>query len=231
MPASRQIIGKILLSRVCKDPAGFTLIEVLIALAITAFVSMIAYTSLSSVLTGVERLRENTDRTYEINRAFMILSRDLRQFVNRPVRDEYGELEPALSGGSLARFDLSFTRSGWHNPSGYPRSNLQRVNYRLEEDGLWRDTYSVLDRTGNTEPESVLLLEGVEDLQLSFLGSLDELQVSSRGGNLDTSDWEESWVQDTSVPGQELEPPVAVEISLQLESWGQMRRLYALPPL
>lgn len=214
-----------------KDAAGFTLIEVLIALAITAFVSMIAYTSLSSVLTGVERLRENTDRTYEINRAFMILSRDLRQFVNRPVRDEYGELEPALSGGSLARFALSFTRSGWHNPSGYPRSNLQRVNYRLEEDGLWRDTYSVLDRTGSTEPASVLLLAGVEDLQLSFLGSLDQLQVSSRGGNLDTADWEESWVQDTSVPGQELVPPVAVEISLQLESWGEMRRMYALPPL
>jgi general secretion pathway protein J len=231
MPASRQIIGKILLSRVCKDAAGFTLIEVLIALAITAFVSMIAYTSLSSVLTGVERLRENTDRTYEINRAFMILSRDLRQFVNRPVRDEYGELEPALSGGSLARFDLSFTRSGWHNPSGYPRSNLQRVNYRLEEDGLWRDTYSVLDRTGSTEPEGVLLLAGVEELQLSFLGSLDQLQISSRGGNLDTTDWEESWVQDTSVPGLELVPPVAVEISLQLESWGEMRRMYALPPL
>ena len=231
MPASRQIIGKILLSRVCKDAAGFTLIEVLIALAITAFVSMIAYTSLSSVLTGVERLRENTDRTYEINRAFMILSRDLRQFVNRPVRDEYGELEPALSGGSLARFALSFTRSGWHNPSGYPRSNLQRVNYRLEEDGLWRDTYSVLDRTGSTEPEGVLLLEGVEELQLSFLGSLDQLQISSRGGNLDTTDWEESWVQDTSVPGLELVPPVAVEISLQLESWGEMRRMYALPPL
>ena len=231
MPISRQKIPESVPLSGRKGTVGFTLIEVLIALAITAFVSMIAYTSLSAVLTGVERLRENTDRTYEINRAFMILSRDLRQFVNRPVRDEYGELEPALSGGSLARFALSFTRSGWHNPSGYPRSNLQRVNYRLEEDGLWRDTYSVLDRTGSTEPESVLLLAGVEDLQLRFLGSLDQLQVSSRGGNLDTADWEESWVQDTSVPGLELVPPAAVEISLQLESLGEMRRMYALPPL
>jgi general secretion pathway protein J len=214
-----------------KDPAGFTLIEVLIALAITAFVSMIAYTSLSSVLTGVERLRETTDRTYEINRAFMILSRDLRQFVNRPVRDEFGELEPALSGGVLARFALSFTRSGWHNPAGYPRSNLQRVNYRLEDDALWRDTYGVLDRAGNTEPNSVQLLEGVEDVQLGFLGSLTELQVESRGAKLDTTGWVESWVLDSSAPGQELQPPVAVEISLQLQDWGEIRRLYALPPL
>ena len=38
---------------------GFTLVEVLIALAITAFVSTIAYTSLSTVITGMERTREH----------------------------------------------------------------------------------------------------------------------------------------------------------------------------
>ena len=113
--------------------SGFTLIEVLIALAITAFVSIIAYTSLSTVMSGVESLRANTDRIYEINRAMMILSRDLRQFADRSVRDEFGEIEPAMTGGELARFTLSFTRRGWHNPNGHPRSSLQRVNYRLED--------------------------------------------------------------------------------------------------
>ena len=145
-----------------KPPTGFTLIEVLIALAITAFVSMIAYTSLSTVLSGVESMRENTDRIYEVNRAFMILTRDLRQFADRPVRDEYGELEPAMTGGILARFPLSFTRTGWHNPNRHPRSNMQRVNYRLEDQALWRDSYPVLDRASDTEPDSVVLLEGVD---------------------------------------------------------------------
>jgi len=211
--------------------AGFTLVEVLIALGITAFVSVIAYTSLSAVLSGAERLRENTDRSYEINRAFMILSRDLRQFVDRPVRDEFGEREPGLTGGLLARFPLSFTRTGWHNPNGYPRSNLQRVNYRLEDDALWRDSYTVLDRAASTEPTSVLLLEGVEEVQLRFLAGLDQLQVSSRGLNIDTSDWTENWVADTSAPGASLAPPTAVEILLQLDDWEEIRRLYALPPL
>ncbi|MCB1848763.1 MAG: prepilin-type N-terminal cleavage/methylation domain-containing protein, partial [Halieaceae bacterium] len=41
---------------------GFTLIEVLIALAITAFVSAIAYRSLSAAMLGVERTRETADR-------------------------------------------------------------------------------------------------------------------------------------------------------------------------
>lgn len=210
---------------------GFTLVEVLIALGITAFVSVIAYTSLSAVLSGAERLRENTDRSYEINRAFMILSRDLRQFVDRSIRDEFGEREPGLTGGLLARFPLSFTRTGWHNPNGYPRSNLQRVNYRLEDDALWRDSYTVLDRAASTEPTSVLLLEGVEEMQLRFLAGLDQLQVSSRGLNIDTSDWAENWVADTSAPGASLAPPTAVEILLQLDDWEEIRRLYALPPL
>lgn len=211
--------------------AGFTLIEVLIALAITAFVSMIAYTSLSTVMTGVERMREATDRTYEVNRAWLIISRDLRQLVNRPVRDEFGEREPALTGGKLARFALSFTRAGWHNPNGYPRSNLQRVNYRLEEDALWRDTYPVLDRAADTEPTSTLLLEGVEDLQLSFLGTLAELEVQMGAAALDTTNWAENWVFESAAPEDELSPPAGLEMILQLQDWGEMRRLYALPPL
>jgi general secretion pathway protein J len=214
-----------------KKLAGFTLVEVLIALAITAFVSLIAYTSLSTVMTGVERLRENTDRIYEVNRAFMIMSRDLRQFTARPVRDEFGEIEPAFTGGELARFALSFTRTGWHNPNSLPRSTLQRVNYRLEDDGLWRDTYPVLDRTADTEPDSVLLLQGVESLKVTFLSSVEALQTQAGSAALDTSNWAENWVSDSSAQGAVLAPPAAIEIRLQLANWGEMRRLYALPPL
>ncbi len=216
---------------VADQQRGFTLIEVLIALGITAFVSAIAYTSLSTVLTGVESTRQTTSRVVEVNRAWSIISRDLRQFVPRPVRDEFGEEESALVGGDAARFALSFTRTGWHNPLDQPRSNLQRVNYRLEDDALWRDSYPVLDRAGDTEPREVKLLDDVENLQFAFLGTLDS--VDTRGGNstLDTRNWAENWVPDTSNPGQTLAPPLAIEIRLQLADWGEMRRIYALPPL
>ena len=121
--------------------AGFTLVEVLIALAITAFVSAIAYTSFSTVMSGVESSQATAERVYQVNRAWMMISRDLEQFVARPVRDEFGELEPAMQGGIAARFALSFTRGGWHNPVGHARSELQRVNYRMEDETLWRDSY------------------------------------------------------------------------------------------
>tara|TARA_R110002110_G_scaffold91264_2_gene237545 strand:- start:166986 stop:167657 length:672 start_codon:yes stop_codon:yes gene_type:complete len=211
--------------------AGFTLIEVLIALAITAFVSVIAYTGLSTAIVGVESTRAVADRSYEINRVWMILSRDLRQFVTRPVRDEFGETEPALSGGIAARFPLSFTRGGWHNPQNQLRSHLQRVNYRVEDNTLWRDHYAVLDRSGDTQPSSVELLRDVEFLQLRFLPSLGQLQASGDGTAIETRDWSENWITDTSRPGAVLEPPVAVEVRLQLADWGELRWLYALPPL
>lgn len=214
-----------------KASKGFTLIEVLIALAITGFISTIAYTSFSTVLIGVEQNQHTADRSYEVNRAWMIISRDLSHFVSRPVRDEFGELEPALQGGPAARFLLSFTRAGWHNPLGQPRSNLQRVNYRVEEDALWRDSYPVLDRAGDTPVREVKLLEGVEQMELAFLESLSAVQGLTGSAPLETRDWPESWVTDTSNPGQDLQPPLAVEIRLQLADWGEMRRLYALPPL
>ena len=217
--------------RISRPSSGFTLVEVLIALAITAFVSTIAYTSLATVLSGVESTRQVSDRTYEINRAWMIISRDLRQFVSRPIRDEFGESEPAMAGGSAARFALSFTRSGWHNPNEHLRSNLQRVNYRVEDEALWRDSYPVLDRAGDTEAQSVKLLDGVEILELAFLGSLGDVQSQEDSAGLDTGYWAENWVLDTSTPGASLPPPVAVEISLQLADWGEMRRMYELPPL
>ncbi len=210
---------------------GFTLVEVLIALGITAFVSAIAYTSLSSAIAGVESTRETTRRVVAVNRAWSIIARDLRQVVPRPVLDEFGEEEPALVGGPAARFALSLTRTGWHNPAGHPRSHLQRVNYRLEDDALWRDSYAVLDRVGDTEPREVMLLEGVEELQFFFLGSLQMVDAPRNSTGIDTRNWAENWVRDTSVPDQALAPPLAVEVRLQLADWGEMRRIYVLPPL
>lgn len=214
-----------------KRPAGFTLIEVLIAMSITALVATIAYGSLARVMGGVEALRESADRSYEVNRAMMILSRDLRHFANRPIRDEFGELEPALSGGELARFELSFTRTGWHNPLEYPRSSLQRVNYRIEDEALWRDSYVVLDRAGNTEPRSTRLLDNVETMQLAFLANAQTAQISSDNGVVDTSAWPENWVLSNSNPDAKLDPPQALEITLTLADWGEIRRFYVLPPL
>jgi len=212
-----------------RAPRGFTLIEVLIAMAITAFIAAAAYAGISNVLIGAEQLRVNGDRSRDIGRALFLLGRDLRQFVDRPVRDEFGNWQPSLAGGPLAVFPLSLTRAGWHNSLQLPRSNLQRVHYYLEEGSLWRAYDTRLDRAVDVSVQRARLLDGVTDFELRFLDNIEVLSVD-RDLVVDTQNWARNRVSETGAALAALPvPPVAVEVRLELEDIGALRRLYELP--
>ena len=209
---------------------GFTLVEVLIAMAITTLISVVAYTGLSSALSGAESLRSASGRAHDINQTLAMLSRDLRQVVNRPVIDEFGQVVPALMGGEMAREPLALTRAGWHNSTGAPRSNLQRVRWWLEDERLWRGYFPVLDRTAGTEPVETAILEGVERFELRFLPTLSAVE-SDRNDVIDRRNWRDSWIADLSQPGQMPSPPAAVEVLMEVAGLGELRRTYVLPSL
>ena len=209
---------------------GFTLVEVLIAMAITTLISVVAYTGLSSALSGAESLRSASGRAHDINQTLAMLSRDLRQVVNRPVVDEFGQVVPALMGGEMAREPLALTRAGWHNSTGAPRSNLQRVRWWLEDERLWRGYFPVLDRTAGTEPVETAILEGVERFELRFLPTLSAVE-SDRNDVIDRRNWRDSWIADLSQPGQMPSPPAAVEVLMEVAGLGELRRTYVLPSL
>ena len=209
---------------------GFTLVEVLIAMAITTLISVVAYTGLSSALSGAESLRSASGRAHDINQTLAMLSRDLRQVVNRPVVDEFGQVVPALMGGEMAREPLALTRAGWHNSTGAPRSNLQRVRWWLEDERLWRGYFPVLDRTAGTEPVETAILEGVERFELRFLPTLSAVE-SDRNDVIDRRNWRDSWIADLSQPGQMPSPPAAVEVLMEVSGLGELRRTYVLPLL
>ena len=208
--------------------AGFTLVEVLIAMAITALISVVAYTGLSSALSSAESLRSASGRAHDINQTLALLSRDLRQVVNRPVVDEFGQVVPALMGGEMAREPLSLTRAGWHNSSAAPRSTLQRVRWWLEDERLWRGYFPVLDRTSGTEAVETAILDGVERFELRFLPALSAVE-SDRNDVIDRRNWRDSWIADLSQPGQMPSPPVAVEVLLEVAGLGELRRTFVLP--
>ncbi|WOJ94910.1 type II secretion system minor pseudopilin GspJ [Congregibacter variabilis] len=208
--------------------SGFTLVEVLIALAITAFVAAASYSGISSTLTAAQQLRSASERTRNLNRALALLTRDLRQFSDRSVRDEFGAVQPALSGGPLGFYPLSLTRDGWTNSLRQPRSELQRVFYYIEEGALWRAYYPVLDRAVDVEPQRMELLGGVNAMELRFLDVLGNLEVD---GDLvvDTRSWAQNWVAQPAGGSAVPQPPVALEIRLELDDLGEIRRLYELP--
>ena len=228
----------------CNSSRGFTLIEVLIALAITAAVATLAFSSLSAVLGSVESLRREGGRIAEVNRAWTVLTRDINQLVPRPVRNEFGAVEPAMASFDATGPGLNLTRAGWHNPNRQVRSTLQRVRYQLEDDILWRESYAALDRTEASEPQRARLLEAVESFELAFLSRSTPLPQ----GDLNTGGWLRAWPQgqfrdspqEGSAPPAAFAPepsaafapesvPEALEIRLVLKDWGELRWLYDLP--
>ena len=90
---------------------GFTLLEVLIAIAIFALLGLGSYRMLHSVLNTDEATRRHELQLREVVRAFAVLEQDLAQAGARPVRDGYADLRPALLGEAEPA-TLEFTRLG-----------------------------------------------------------------------------------------------------------------------
>lgn len=194
---------------------GFTLLEVLIAVAIFAVVGVMAYGGLQAVLTQQVIARENADRFREIQFAVQQLSRDLYQIQPRPVREELGDGErSAVLADARNRYPVEFTRGGWSNPLGQPRAAVQRVAYELDDDRLLRLHWFVPDRTLAEEPVEREILSGVREFRMRFFSA---------------DSWGEEWPP--GLTGQDPAiVPTAIEFIIELEDWGEIRRLIEVGP-
>ena len=150
-----------------RSRSGFTLIEVLIVLGIFGIIGLISAQLVNRVLANNEVLSERGARLAEVQRSMQILQRDLLQLSPRGIRDQLGDpLEPLLIGADGM---IEFTRFGWRNPLGRPRSELQRVGYIVQDDTLFRAYWMVLDRAPDSEPQLQELLQGVEQAEFFAL--------------------------------------------------------------
>lgn len=196
--------------------AGFTLLELLVALAVFAVLSVMAYSGLRSVLDAKQTTDAHAARLTELQSALMMIGRDVSQAVPREIRDEYGDTQPALVGASTGESVLELTRAGWDNPAGEPRSTLQRVAYGVEDDALMRASWRVLDRAPDSEPYRFALLQDVASVTVRFMDK--------------DRQWQEQWPPDTRGETQPAAPlPLAVEVEIELNDWGVIRRLYRMP--
>lgn len=200
---------------------GFTLLELLIAIALFALLGLGTYRMLETVLRSDEAVRAQELRLREISRAIWAVERDLQQAAPRPVRDGYGDEQNAFVGqpsGTDEGQAFEFTRSGWRNPTGLNRANLQRVRWRLSGDQLERLYWVVLDRDVDSEPRIQKVLEGVQELRVRYL-------AQERA-------WHEEWPPFDPVrvnpEAQAQRMPLALELTLEHERYGTLTRLLRL---
>lgn len=192
---------------------GFTLLELLVAMAIFAIIGTLALSGYTELQRQSEYAEVRLARTREVQRAVQAIVQDLGQIEPRPIREPLGDTRlPAVLAGESAEYALQFTRAGWSNTAGLGRPTLQRVGYRVDQDGLWRDHWPVLDRTLAVEPVRRKLLGDVRAVRFRFMNS--------------SRDWVETWPVNPGATGQdERARPAAVEVILELEDWGEIRRL------
>ena len=193
---------------------GFTLLELLVAIAILAIIGMASWQLLHTVIKARESTSERAKNLDDLQRAVHLMVSDAEQFIDREVTDELGATLPALmtprEGG------LELTVSGHLALSPERNSDLQRVRYQLKGSELHRYRWNALDRAAGDQPSDLLLLTDVTALQIRYM----DLQ----------GHWQATWPPAQAV-GQEspARSPRALEISVTLKTFGEIRRLIVLP--
>ncbi len=195
----------------CTQSRGFTLIEVVIAMAIFAILAALAYGGLQSVIDSKTHTEAGLERLQAVQMSMLTLSNDLQQIAPRDAQDALrGNLDKLSTQSS--EYLVEFTRGGWRNPAESPRSSLQRVAYKLDEDRLIRIYWSHVDRADEELRVERVLIDNIESLQLRFLNEQQEW----------TQDWPEASVL---ASGSNSPLPLAIEATLNTHDWGKITRL------
>lgn len=199
---------------------GFTLLELLVALALFGVLSLLTHTSLRGMIDARQQVTAQSRSLAELQIALSRLGLDLQQARDRSIRDEYGQRRPALLYGALPAAGLEFTRAGRRAYGNRPGAPLQRVRYRLEDRELLRETWPVLDRGPGLQPFGQPMLSGVEEFELRFLDQQGQWR----------NHWPPQPFNSGSGPGAGADEllPRAVEVWLELAEWGRIRRLFPL---
>jgi general secretion pathway protein J len=189
--------------------AGFTLIEVLLAVAILALIAVLGYRAVAALSDSETKLAAEAARWRTLDLFFARLEGDLRQAMPRAARLSEAR-EPAWVGAADAEGNsaLAFSRAG-PEFTLEARSAGQRLAYRYRDGAVDVLYWATYDRPRSALPTAYTLLESVARFQLAYL---------TRDGA-----WADAWPR-----AGETELPRAIRVRLTLASGEVIERWLAL---
>jgi general secretion pathway protein J len=198
---------------------GFTLIELMVAIFITAIVFAMGYGAVSQAVNNREILQEQQERLLAVQTAMRILSQDIGQLAPRAIRNASGNsYDPVLESDDAQPF-VQLTRGGWANPAGVQRPTVQRVAYFFENGTLRREHWPVADPLLSTERKKRELLTRVKAMSFRYM------DISRQ--------WRDTWPPQSAIQNNAAinlrVRPIAVEVTLELEDWGKITRILEVP--
>jgi general secretion pathway protein J len=198
--------------------SGFTLIEIIVAVAIMALVSVIAYRGLAAMLAAREQITSENTRFRDLAQAMTRIDADFSAVVDRPIRDSYGVEKAAFLGApdglEEAGAAVVLTRMGAPAQIG-KLADLQRLGYRVREGRLELLAWPALDQAPRATPSASTLLENVSRIELRFLDRQNQ--------------WQTKWPQFAQGGGPPETLPRAVQMVLTLASGAAYTRTIPLP--
>jgi len=190
--------------------SGFTLIELMIALAILGLVAVFGYRALASLTDSEAQLSAEAQHWRELDALFARLEADMREALPRDVRTGSGT-EPAWlgdvddSGNALLRF----SRAGPEFVSE-PGSAGQRIGYRFRDGAIEVLYWPRLDQPATVAPQPYALASGIVAFRVGYLDSVGA--------------WRARWpvLGESPVP-RALRVVIALATGEQLERWLVLR--------
>ena len=146
---------------------GFTLVELLVAIAIFAVLSALGWKVFDYLAKVKDRNAMHEANLEQLQESYQQILRDTMQAVPLTANIK-GQQQPALV---LQNGRFNFSKTGVTDPLQQGISPHERVEYqyRADEKKLYRLKYRNLHQTGNDQPESSVMLDEVEAFEIVVL--------------------------------------------------------------
>lgn len=185
------------------NDAGFTLVEVLIAITIFAIIATAGSGLLTMSISAKQATETAQAKVNQLRVTRSLIKSDMAQTILQRSRDPFGgQKKSAFEGGRAAKHTdgllLSFARTGHTNPNGLiARSTNQHVRYIVRDNQLIRQASQRLNPGPDTSTFERILLDDIQSAAIRFY---------------DGNNWQDSWVA-TGYPGSKLPRAIALDIT------------------
>jgi len=192
-----------------KQASGFTLIEMMVSVAIFGAMAAIIFPALIQFLDARDRLDQKHAQIVSMQKTFLFLAQDIRFAANRLTKDEFGQLSNSTlrvnDDDNLIEFTALYPDLNL-NGLGVPR----RVKWVLKDAVLQRVQYPVIDPDQDTRIIKQNLMQDVRRIDIKLMHVVDGRNIES-----------DSWESESSLPDM-------LEVVVELESGLEYRRALAM---
>jgi general secretion pathway protein J len=198
-----------------KRASGFTLIEILVALALFGILASITSGAMYYAFNARARVSEQADKINTLQLALSIIEQDFSQIIARTSYGNDFHVFPAFIGSADY---IELTRGGIPNPQNSAhRSTLKRVAYLCANNRLVRRSWSAVDMPNREHYHDQRLLSNLKHCHFAFLDT--HLQLHQ--------EWDNAFAK---LPRNAPPLPKAIQVNFTLTDWGKASFLFIVSP-